>query len=164
MLYIGGMDWVIKIAVILAVVVSYPLTVGFGVEAFLPVDTDFYKQCTKFDNYGDLGPEQYKLQNDEREKCLEAARLEVVPYVTRNFIIVSVLGLLAILSGVFYIKHLSEPVRQGLVFGGVVSVLYANMRFAGDDMLDMRWRFVMALGSLVLIGVVSRRWFESSKK
>lgn len=164
MLYIKGMDWFIKVAVILAVVVSYPLTVGLGVEAFLPVDTNYFENCSGFDNYysGD-NPEEFQRQNDERERCIEAAKLESKPAITRNFLVVSGFGLLAILSGVFYIKFLSEPLRQGLVFGGVISVLYANMRF-GDDVLDMRLRFVMALGSLILIGLVSRKWFELRKE
>lgn len=163
-----------RIAVTVAVIICYPLTVGLGVEAFLPVGNIDYERC--YSTYpaeptykmGEASEsaearEQANEAYDQQKRCIDDQKENLKPESTRNFVVISLLGVLAILSGMVYVSIVSEPVRQGLVLGGVVSVIYANMRF-GDAHVDMRWKFVSALVTLVAVIIVSRRWFGSVKK
>lgn len=158
------MTTLIKIGLLVAVAVIFPLMVGLGTEAFYPAPEPSEKCRSITEKYYPKEPTE--SEQAAMDKCYRDLEKETETYNRNVFIPITIVGFIAIAVGTLYFSEAMGPVAPGLVFGGLFTILYA----AGRSFMavDKRWLFLELL--LVLVGLifVTRRYLkvtlEKSKK
>lgn len=160
------------VAVALIIGIMFSLVVGFGIDAFYPTpeyedfcdfDREFPRkiapevECQDVSQYYDLCNGQdatARFTYDEEgcpvfEECdtCQKEYNEVNERYNRNiFIIAAIIGILAIIFG-FYLNI--DFMGTGLLFGGMLVLLYGTMRYFGD--MSRVMRFIVLLIEFIII-------------
>ena len=112
---------------------------------FLPEGKDCY--CYEIDK---VGNKQCDVTNPEHIECREKYDEVREDHGRISFIILVILGLASILTGGLALKV--ESVASGMMGGGVLTLLYAAMRFWGS-IQDYGRLFVLGVALVVLIWI-----------
>lgn len=155
-----------RICLLLAVAAIFPVMVGLGIEAFMPGPDVDYSECYSRPVTVDGSvskEEQDRLYEEDavRQKaCTERIDSLKQPHEAKVFAITSIVGLLAVAVGALKFVELTGPAGPGLVLGGIFTIMYGTARTFST--VDKRWLFVVALGTLIGVVWVSRKWFIGS--
>jgi hypothetical protein len=155
------MNNVVKMGLGLAIAVVFPLMVGLGIEAFY-ASPKMSENCQTLQegNYGKEGPSD--SEQAVMNKCNKDLTKEMETYNRNVFIPITIIGFVALAGGALVISEAMGPVAPGLVFGGILTILYGAGR--GFGAVDKRWLFLEL--AIVLIGLilVTRRFLSVSAK
>jgi hypothetical protein len=159
----GGdyMTTLIKLGLLVAIAVVFPLMVGLGVEAFYP-SPKMSEKCQSIESkyYGEKGPTE--AEQDAMDKCQKDLEKEMETYNRNAFIPITIIGFIAIAVGALYFSEAMGPVAPGLVFGGLFTILYgAGRSFAA---VDKRWLFLELVVVLIGLILVTRRYLQVTAK
>lgn len=163
------MDTLVKVSLLLAVAVIFPVMVALGIEAFMPGPEVDYAECytqrpVKEDEA--LSDEEldalYQERSDDENACRDRLDALKQPHEARVFAITSIVGFVAIAVGALKFADMTGPAGPGLVIGGMITIMYGSMRTFNT--VDKRWLFIVALVTLVGVVWVSRRWFQGKGK
>lgn len=160
------MDLLVKITLLLAVAVMYPVMVALGIEAFYPGPEIDYNECYRSSAITDketppTQEEQEKIYR-EQEDCRKAQDVIRHPHEAGVFVITSIVGFAAVATGALLFAQLTGPAGPGLVLGGLATIIYGSARTF--DTVDKRWLFAVAFFTLVGMMGVSWRWFRGTNK
>src|SRR4030042_5079163 len=155
------MNTVVKMGLWLAIAVVFPLMVGLGIEAFYP-SPQMSENCESImqRNFGKDGPTED--QQAEMDKCNKDFQKENETYNRNVFIPITIIGFLALAGGALFLTEAMGPVAPGLVFGGLLTILYGAGR--GFDAVDKRWLFLELLVVLVGLILVTRLYLSVTAK
>ncbi len=149
----------IKVGLLVAVAIVFPLMVGLGVEAFYP-SPRMSERCESMMQMEDSG-EPTESEQVAINKCEKDFVKEMETYNRNIFIPITIIGLLALAAGALFISEAMGPVAPGLVFGGVLTILYGSMR--GFGAVDKRWLFLELVVVLIGLILVTRRFLSQTK-
>jgi hypothetical protein len=149
----------IKVGLLVAVAIVFPLMVGLGTEAFYP-SPRMSEKCESMMEMEDSG-EPTKSEQAAINKCEKDFVKEMETYNRNIFIPVTIIGFVALAAGALFISEAMGPVAPGLVFGGLLTILYAAMR--GFGAVDKRWLFLELVVVLIGLILVTRRFLSQTK-
>jgi len=154
------MNTFVKIGLGAAIAVVFPLMVGLGIEAF-------YSSPKMSDECQSLMGRQYKDGPSDSEqatidKCNKDFEKEMQTYNRNVFIPITIIGFVALAGGALVISEAMGPVAPGLVFGGILTILYGAGR--GFGAVDKRWLFLELLVVLIGLILVTRRYLSVTAK
>lgn len=162
------MQNIIKIVLGLALAIVYPFMVGSGIEAFYQSPKEPYEICLPLDpNAKQATDAQRVISVDPKtdpayKKCFDDTQ-DVLDIYNRNlFITATLFGFLAIAAGTLLLSEKIGPVGPGLVFGGLLTIFYANARTFRS--VDKRWIFIELVIVFVGIILVTWRYLQANKK
>jgi hypothetical protein len=140
----------VKIGLGAAIAIIFPIMVGLGTEAFFPSPRPS-NECQSIMERED----QKELSESEKaalDKC-EAEFMDDMETYNRNiFIPLTIIGFITLAAGALFLSEAAGPVAPGLVFGGLLTIMYTTMR--GFTAVDKRWLFlelVIVLAGLILV-------------
>lgn len=162
------MQNIISAGLILAFAIVYPFMVGFGIEAFYQSPKSPYELCLHLDqnarqDAGQLKTVEVDPKTDPQyKKCFDDAQAIMDKYNRNLFLTATIFGFIAIATGTLIISEKIGPFGPGLVFGGLLTLLYANARTVGS--IDKRWIFVELV--IVFFGLIytAMRFLQNSTK
>ncbi|MEA2036072.1 MAG: hypothetical protein U9O94_01080 [Nanoarchaeota archaeon] len=105
----------------------------------MPVGKEGYCHCYEMDKEGTLG---CSALNPKYDECSEQYREVEEKHERHSFMILVVLGLISILVGGVFLKR--EAVGSGIMGGGVLTIIYASMRY---------WDSIQDYGRLLILGI-----------
>jgi len=151
----------IKIGLLAAVAVIFPLMVGLGTEAFYP-SPKMSEQCESLmqRNYGKEGPSD--SEQAAMNQCQKDFNKEMQTYNRNIFIPITIIGFVALAGGALFLTEAMGPIAPGFVFGGLLTILYGAVR--GFDAVDKRWLFLELLIVLAGLILVTRRYLSVTAK
>jgi hypothetical protein len=149
----------IKVGLLVSIAIVFPLMVGLGTEAFYP-SPRMSEKCESMMRLEDSG-EMTESERATMDKCEKEFIKEMETYNRNIFIPVTIIGFLALAAGALFISEAMGPVAPGLVFGGVLTILYASMR--GFTAVDKRWLFIELVIVLIGLILVTRRFLSQAK-
>lgn len=149
----------IKVGLLVAVAIVFPLMVGLGTEAFYP-SPRMSEKCESMMEMEDSG-EPTESEQAAINKCEKDFVKEMETYNRNIFIPVTIIGFVALAAGALFISEAMGPVAPGLVFGGLLTILYAAMR--GFGAVDKRWLFLELVVVLIGLILVTRRFLSQTK-
>jgi len=156
------MTTLVKLGLLVAVAVVVPLMVGLGIEAFYASPKDPWQVCAEkmpVFKEGDTRPPE---ADPVYKKCIKDQEAIVNPYNRNVFIITTIVGFVTIAVGALYFSEAMGPVAPGLVFGGLITILYgAGRSFAA---VDKRWLFLELVAVLIGLILVTRRYLQATAK
>lgn len=164
-MYSKTMDIMVKITLLLAVAVMYPVMVALGIEAFYPGPEVDYNECYRVPAVREdvpLTQEEQDARFQEEKVCRERLDSLREPHEARVFTITAVLGLAAVAAGALFFTGLTGPAGPGLVLGGMATIIYGTARTF--QTVDKQWLFVVAFLTLAGMVGVSWRWFSGNMK
>ncbi len=148
-------DWIKKWALAIGIAIVFNLFENYGIATFSdePAYSDFceetfYPRPAKLDE--NITQAEFEALNEKQKQCNEAYNEARKVYDGNVFIILVVLGVIAVLAGVFIQV---QAVASGFLFGGILSVMIGTLR-NWSHLADV-WRFVilgLVLALLVWIG------------
>ncbi len=147
----------IKIGLLVAVAVVFPLMVGLGIEAFYP-SPRMSEEC---ESMMERPREPTESEQAAINKCEKDFVKEMEPYNRNVFIPITIIGFLALAAGALFISEAMGPVAPGLVFGGILTILYGAGR--GFGAVDKRWLFLELVVVLIGLILVTRRFLSQTK-
>ena len=164
------MDTLVKISLVIAVAVVFPVMVGLGIEAFYPppeistaeceaIAPRFYPDAPK-EETEQLSEAEVAAKIKQSEECYKRIREPENRHNAVVFALASIIGFAAIVVGALKFPQLAGPAGPGLVLGGLFSIMYASAR--GFESVDKRWLFGVAFLTMLGIIWVSRQWFVLS--
>src|SRR5882672_577470 len=146
------MNQLIKIGLGLAIAIVFPLIVGLGVEAFYPSPKNAYEKCQPVvEKVVVTDTVKATPAQEPDQKCLVDQEKVVNTYNRNVFIIVVIIGFIAIAAGTLYFTESIGPVGPGLVFGGLLTIVYGTQR--GFTAVDKSWLFIELL--ILLVGLIA---------
>ena len=145
----------------MAIAVVFPLMVGLGIEAFYP-SPKMSENCQSLQerDYGKEGPSG--SEEAAINKCNKDFQKENEIYNRNVFIPITIIGFVALAGGALVISEAMGPVAPGLVFGGILTILYGAGR--GFGAVDKRWLFLELVIVLIGLILVTRRFLSVSAK
>jgi hypothetical protein len=149
----------IKVGLLVAVAIVFPMMVGLGTEAFYP-SPRMSEKCESMMRLEDSG-EPTESEQAAINKCEDDFMKKMETYNRNIFIPITIIGFLALAAGALFISEAMGPVAPGLVFGGVLTILYASMR--GFTAVDKRWLFIELVIVLIGLILVTRRFLSQTK-
>ena len=151
----------IKIGLLAAVAVIFPLMVGLGTEAFYP-SPKMSEQCESLmqRNYDKEGPSD--SEQAAMNQCQKDFNKEMQTYNRNIFIPITIIGFVALAGGALFLTEAMGPIAPGFVFGGLLTILYGAVR--GFDAVDKRWLFLELLIVLAGLILVTRRYLSVTTK
>jgi hypothetical protein len=151
----------IKIGLLAAVAVIFPLMVGLGTEAFYP-SPKMSEQCESLmqRNYDKEGPSD--SEQAAMNQCQKDFNKEMQTYNRNIFIPITIIGFVALAGGALFLTEAMGPIAPGFVFGGLLTILYGAVR--GFDAVDKRWLFLELLIVLAGLILVTRRYLSVTAK
>ncbi len=153
----------IKVGLLVAVAIIFPLMVGLGIEAFYASPKDPYEKCRSLEPSCEgkqvcpdpMKDPTYKKCYDKQDTVVQAHNRDV-------FIMTTIIGFVAIAAGALFISEAMGPVAPGLVFGGLLTILYGAVR--GFQAVDKRWLFLELVIVLIGLILVTRRYLSITTK
>jgi hypothetical protein len=153
-----------KLALSLAILIVMNIFFNVGIDTFyeMPDEDAFCGEVVKDVEYA--GSQETCLENGgtwnigqdweycEEDGCWEDWREALAPYNRNAFIILVVLGTVTLLVGMFVAMPMA--VGNGLLYGGILSIVIGTMRYWPD--MDDYLRFIVSgvvLAILVLVGI-----------
>ena len=153
----------IKIGLLVAIAVVFPLMVGLGIEAFYESPKDPYEQCRSVGPACEEGTKCADPMKDATYKECYDDQDAIVQAHNRNvFIMTTIIGFVAIAGGALFLSEAMGPVAPGLVFGGLLTIIYGSIR--GFQGVDKRWLFLELLLVLAGLILVTRRYLSTTSK
>ena len=154
------MNTFVKIGLGVAIAVVFPLMVGLGIEAF-------YSSPKMSDECRSTVERSYKDGPSDSEQatidtCNKDFEKEMQTYNRNVFIPITIIGFVALAGGALVISEAMGPVAPGLVFGGILTILYGAGR--GFGAVDKRWLFLELLVVLIGLILVTRRYLSITAK
>ena len=150
----------IKIGLLAAIAVIFPLMVGLGTEAFYP-SPKMSDECESIMSWqGSKEPSE--SDQAAMDKCNKDFEKEMETYNRNIFIPITIIGFVALAAGALVISEAMGPVAPGLVFGGILTILYGAGR--GFGAVDKRWLFLELLVVLIGLILVTRRYLSVTAK
>ena len=142
------MDVLVKITLLLAVAVVFPVSVALGIEAFLPMPEVDRSECyppslAVTEKTQPIDEAQWKVEREKQRECEKKIDAIIQPHEAKVFAITAVVGLLAIGIGALIFVDFTGPGGPGLVLGGLITILYGAMRTF--QTVDKRWLFFVAV-------------------
>ncbi|HEY4694510.1 MAG TPA: hypothetical protein VIH52_00935 [Candidatus Nanoarchaeia archaeon] len=162
------MNQIVKIGLGLAIAIIFPLMVGLGVEAFYPSPKSQYEKCrypvVEAAAAGTVSEKSpiYPEDDPTYKKCIDDQEKIVNTYNRNAFVVITILGFVAIAVGALFFNESLGPVAPGLVFGGLFTILYGAGR--GFTAVDKRWLFAELVVLLVGLILVTRRFLMTQAK
>jgi len=154
------MTTLVKLGLLVAIAAVFPLMVGLGVEAFYP-SPKMSEKCQTIMNRP-YAKEPTQAEQTAMDKCNKDFEKEMETYNRNAFIPITIIGFVAIAVGALYFSEAMGPVAPGLVFGGLITILYgAGRSFAA---VDKRWLFLELVVVLVGLVLVTRRYLQVAAK
>lgn len=160
-----NMNAVVKMGLGVAVAIVFPLMVGLGIEAFYTSPEDPYQHCLSVEPSC-----EGKMQCDDPmkdptyKKCFDDQKSIVSAYNRNLFIITTIIGFVTIAGGALFLSETMGPVAPGLVFGGLITILYGTVRGLSFEAVDKRWLFLEMLAVLAGLILVTRRYLSITAK
>lgn len=150
----------VKIGLGAAIAIIFPLMVGLGTEAFFPSPktSDECQYIMEREDSENLS-ESEKASLDECEKEISG---EMKTYNRNIFIPLTIIGFITLAAGALLLSEAAGPVAPGLVFGGLLTILYTTMR--GFNAVDMRWLFLELVIVLIGLVLVTLRYVKQTSK
>jgi len=150
----------IKVGLLVAVAIVFPLMVGLGIEAFYP-SPEWSDKCQSLDRLYENEREPTAPEKTAMDKCEKDFAKEMETYNRNIFIPLTIIGFLALAAGALFISEAMGPVAPGLVFGGILTILYGAGR--GFGAVDKRWLFLELVVVLIGVVLVTRRFLSQTK-
>ena len=149
----------IKIGLLVAVAIVFPMMVGLGIEAFYPSP----RMSEKCESITDRSYEKEPTASEQAtmDECDRVFDKEMRTYNRNVFIPITIIGFIALAVGALFISEAMGPVAPGLVFGGILTILYGAGR--GFDAVDKRWLFLELVVVLIGLILVTRRFLSQTK-
>jgi len=110
--------------------------------------------------YGKNNPTEVELA--AADKCNKDFQNAMEQYNRNVFIPITVIGFIALAGGALFLSEVMGPVAPGLVFGGVITILYGSIR--GFDAIDKRWLFLELLILLIGLILVTQKYLSLAAK
>ena len=156
------MNSIVKIGLGVAIAIVFPLMVGLGIEAFYPSPKNPYELCVeKLPAYREAETKPPEA-DPTYKKCIEDQKAILNSYNRNLFIITTIIGFVAISAGALYFSESMGPASPGVVFGGLLTILYGAIR--SFEAVDKRWLFLELLIVLVGLIFVTRRYIKLTSK
>ncbi len=160
------MNNVIKIGLGLALAIVYPFMVGFGIEAFYKSPTNPYEVCLQLDPNARAAEKEKFVEVDPKtdaqyKKCFDGAQATVDIYNRNLFLAAAIFSFIAIAAGTLIISEKMGPVGPSLIFGGLLTLFYANARTVAS--IDKRWIFIELLMVFIGLILITRRFLQTTK-
>lgn len=161
------MHALLRVGLALSLAVVFPLMIGFGIDAFHPAPNHAYEVCqdrmpdAARPSRPDVTPRDPML-DPEYKVCYDRAQLAVDRHKRDVLLVTVVLGFGAIAAGALLFREELGPVGPGLVFGGLITILYGAIRAAGA--VDKRWIFLELVLAFVGLILVTRRYAAVSRR
>lgn len=135
--------------------------VGLGIEAFYP-SPKMSDECNSLiqRNFSKDGPTE--SEQVTIDKCNKDFQNEMEAYNRNVFVPITVIGFIALASGALFLTEAMGPVAPGLVFGGIITILYGAIR--GFTAVDKRWLFLELVILLIGLILVTRRYLSTTAK
>jgi hypothetical protein len=95
-------------------------------------------------------------------QCPEEAERPVQSHNRNLFLITTLIGFGAIAAGALMFGEGMGPIGPGLVFGGLITILYGSGRTLGT--VDKRWLFLELLAVFIGLIVVTRRYLQVGRE
>ncbi|OGY25229.1 MAG: hypothetical protein A2134_02260 [Candidatus Woykebacteria bacterium RBG_16_39_9b] len=150
----------IKIGLLVAIAIVFPLMVGLGAEAFYP-SPKMSDECESTMSWqGSKEPSE--SEQAAVDKCNKDFEKEMQTYNRNIFIPITIIGFVALAAGALFISEAMGPVAPGLVFGGLFTILYSAGR--GFTAVDKRWLFLELVVVLIGLILVTRRYLQVTAK
>ena len=160
------MHALLRVGLALSIAVVFPLMAGFGIDAFHPAPPHAYEACQELlaESQGARpAPEPRDPMLDPAYRaCHDEAQLAVNRHKRDILLITVVLGFGAIAAGALLFREELGPVGPGLVFGGLITILYGALRASGA--VDERWIFVELVAAFVGLILVTRRYVAVTRR
>lgn len=158
-----------KLALALAILIVVNIFFNVGVETFyeIPAYEDFcsdevkmdrsvqeaetMESCLEKDGMWTVGND-FEYCEMTYDDCWAGFREELAPYNRNAFFILVTLGVITLFIGMFAVMPVA--VSNGLLYGGVLSIIIGTMRYWAD--MDGYLRFIVSgvvLAILVLVGI-----------
>ncbi len=147
----------IKVGLLVAIAIVFPLMVGLGTEAFYPSP----RMSEKCESMMEGPGEPTESEEAAINKCDKDFVKEMEPYNRNIFIPLTIIGFVALAAGALFISEAMGPVAPGLVFGGLLTILYSAGR--GFGAVDKRWLFLELVVVLIGLILVTRRYLSTEK-
>src|SRR3990167_10850414 len=154
------MTTLVKLGLLVAIAVVFPLMVGLGVEAFYP-SPEMNEKCQTAMNRP-YAKEPTQAEQTAMDKCNKDFEKEMETYNRNAFIPITIIGFVALAAGALFISEAMGPVAPGLVFGGLFTILYSAGR--GFTAVDKRWLFLELVVVLIGLILVTRRYLQVTAK
>lgn len=157
-----------KLALSLAIILVINVFFNVGLDTFYPAPAyenfcsneqmgkvyDTAETCEAADGIWNQGSTKEAVGYcDLYTKCSEAYNEAMQPYNRNAFVVLTTLGVAILLAGIL-VPSLPMAVANGLLYGGVLSILIGTMRYW--SLMDDYLRFIVsgvALFLLVLVGI-----------
>lgn len=161
MLLYGKMNTFIKVGLGLSLAIVFPFMIGFGIEAFYTPPKAAYDVCRAADPGFMPSPKAAQpiaprdpMSDGVYKRCFDAAQEKQDIYNRNLFLLTTAFGFIGITAGTLLFSEKMGPVGPGLVFGGLLTILYGTMRSFRS--LDKRWLFFELL--IVFFGLIAVTW------
>ena len=155
------MHALLRVGLMISIAAVFPLMIGLGIEAFYPGPGSPWEQCRDREPVAPVGaPERPvdPMRDADYRRCLEEAERPHQAYNRNFFLITTLVGFAAIAAGALMFGEGMGPIGPGLVFGGLITILYGSGRTLGT--VDKRWLFVELLAVFIGLILVTRRYLR----
>lgn len=159
------MHSLLRVGLMISIAVVFPLMVGLGIEAFYPGPDSPWEQCREREPVAPAGPDRTPrdpMSDAGYRQCLEEAERPVQSHNRNLFLITTLIGFGAIAAGALMFGEGMGPIGPGLVFGGLITILYGSGRTLGT--VDKRWLFLELLAVFIGLIVVTRRYLQVGRE
>jgi hypothetical protein len=152
----------IKIGLLAAIAIVFPLMVGLGTEAFYPSPKMSDECQSTIDRSYSSKDGSSESEQATIDKCNKNFEKEMETYNRNIFIPITIIGFVALAGGALFFSEAMGPAAPGLVFGGLLTILYGAVR--GFTAVDKRWLFLELLVVLIGLILVTRRYLSITTK